>query len=56
MSFNDVSRGGPSSHHEKKQTSNSCIPPARKEKVNEYNESIFTYRQLTVQRQQTINS
>ena len=48
MSFNDVSRGGPSSHHEKKQTSNSCIPPARKEKVNEYNESIFTHRQLTV--------
>ena len=46
--LNDVSRGGPSSHHEKKQTNNSCIPPARKEKVNEYNETIFTHRQLTV--------
>ena len=48
MSFNDVSRGGPGSHLEKKQTSNSCITPARKLKVNECNESIFTHRQLTV--------
>ena len=33
MSFNDVSRGGPSSHHEKKQTRGSCITPARKMKI-----------------------
>ena len=30
MSFNDVSRGGPSSHHEKKQTNNVSHPQEKK--------------------------
>ena len=44
MSFTDVSRGSPSSRLKKKQTINSCITLTRKQKVHEYNESIFTHR------------
>ena len=44
MSFNDVSRGSLSSHHEKKQTSGSCIHPQENEKFLEDKESIITQR------------